>query len=222
MSTSPYNWLRRPSLYIARHGNTDRNDSNPPAYRGWDDLPLNDDGIRAGEEIAQYLCYERLGPIASSDLQRAVVTAELLLPFSGLQYLDANPNLRPLDVGDFAGLPKTARNKKALQHYIDNPDLVIPGGSETVAQFQQRSNEAMNGYLLQSLQWDCPLVVVCHTSNVSALYEEATKDKYTPEATDLVGPGGLIAVYVDKDTGKMDLVPLLKVDEAHEGTPKAS
>jgi broad specificity phosphatase PhoE len=216
-----YEWFKRPNLYLARHGNTDRNDANPPEYRGWDDVELNDDGLKAGEEIAQYLSYERLGQIASSDLRRAIVTAEMMLPMSSIPYLDPNPNLRPLDVGDFAGKPKTERNKKALQHYIDNPDEPIPGSSETVNQFQRRSNEALKGYLLLSMQYSSPCVVVCHTSNIAALYEETTNDKYAPEEADIVGPGGLIAVYLS-DNGNIELKPLLKVDESHEGTPTAS
>jgi broad specificity phosphatase PhoE len=216
-----HNWMTRPSFYVVRHGNTALNDSNPPKYRGWQDVELNEDGLQAAAEVADYLSYERLGLIATSDLIRATKTAEYFLSMSNSPYLDINPNLRPLDVGSFTGLPKTARNKKALQHYIDNPDELIPGSSETVTQFRTRNSDAFRNYAVRSFSSPEPLVVVCHTSNITCLYDEVKPDhglKY--EDQDLVGPGGLIAVYVMGDRYEME--PLLKTEGSSEGTPTAS
>jgi len=186
----------KPSFYIVRHGETDRNDATPARYRGWDNVPLNEDGRQSADDLYGYLSYEQLGQITSSDLDRAVDTANALIPLSCVSYLDINPNFRPLDVGDFAGEPKTARNRKALQHFIDNPDELIPGGSETVNQFKARNSETFKQYAILSYSSPHPLVIVCHTSNCTCLCEEANATGLSPDDDDVIGAGGLLAVYV--------------------------
>src|SRR5258708_1853796 len=140
------NWMTRPSFYVIRHGNTDRNDANPPSYRGWDDVELNEQGLESAAKVADYLCYEKLGLVCTSDLIRAIKTGESLLPMSEVAAMDINPNLRPLDVGSFAGLPKTERNKKALQYYIDHPDEIIPASTKTLNQFPSPNSTTFSHY----------------------------------------------------------------------------
>lgn len=215
------NWMQRPNFYLIRHGETDRNSSDPPSYRGGDDVPLNEEGMESAMALVNYLGYERLGQIVSSDLQRATATAEPLLFMSCCGYIDMNPNFRPLDVGKFTGLPKTERNKKALQHYIENPDELIPGSTETVSQFRSRNSEAFKQYACLSLSSEHPLVIVTHTSNVTCFYDEVKPDHgITPEGGDVIGPGGLMAVYVMGDKYECEI--LLRSEASAEGTPEAS
>jgi len=215
------NWMTKPSFYVCRHGETDLNASTPARYRGWLDIPLNEDGLEAAQRVAEYLSYEKLGMICCSDLQRCVNTAMELIPLSTLPYLDINPNLRPLDIGTFAGQPKTARNKKAMQHYIDNPDEIIPGSSETVNQFKSRNSAAFCQYACQAASSAHPLVICCHTSNVTCLYLEGNPDHDAhPEGSDIIGAGGLMAVYVVPSGYEFEI--LIGAESEAEGTPTAS
>ena len=107
-------WMRRPSLYLARHGATDANDRGE--YRGWLDEPLNDDGVAAAEEMANFFSYETLGPVACHDLLRGTQTAEIIS-----QEYDRNPMLRPGKHPLRPGSPKRITSSE-LRKYIDDPE----------------------------------------------------------------------------------------------------
>lgn len=69
-----------PIAYIVRHGETDSNAEN--LFRGWSNPALNEDGVRACQAIANYFSYERIGRVISSDLDRALQTAQAILDLS--------------------------------------------------------------------------------------------------------------------------------------------
>lgn len=200
--------FRQPTMYLARHGETDLNDEG--RFRGWEDVPLTDEGMAAAQEVAHFLCYREIGQVASSDLVRAVQTASALA--SGF---DRNPNLRPWNIGDFAGKSKQEFGPK-LQRYVDNPELVPPGG-ESLSQFRARVDETIEAYLAQA-QYQAPPVLVTHTSVITAVRDLLTPSN--PSDGDIVEPGGIVAIYLKSD-GEPDIVPVLGA-VIREATPNAS
>lgn len=69
-------------LVLVRHGETDWNAEG--RWQGWSDRPLTDRGRRQAHAVAARLGTHRFDAIYSSDLQRAVGTAELVGKGRGL------------------------------------------------------------------------------------------------------------------------------------------
>ena len=64
-------------LILVRHGHTPLNGhGKDERLRAWLDIPLDDQGMREGEEIAEKLSHLDVTGIYSSDLRRARQTAE--------------------------------------------------------------------------------------------------------------------------------------------------
>jgi broad specificity phosphatase PhoE len=90
-------------LLLVRHGETDWNRAR--RWQGRDDPPLNELGLRQARELADSLVDERIDAIYSSDLRRALMTAEIVgerldLPVQPLV------ELREIDVGSWSGLTR--------------------------------------------------------------------------------------------------------------------
>lgn len=63
-------------LYISRHGQTLFNYLE--RVQGWCDSPLTDLGVKQGKQLGKHLAGVKLDAVFSSDLARAVKTAEFI------------------------------------------------------------------------------------------------------------------------------------------------
>lgn len=114
-----------PIVHVVRHGPTDFNDED--RLRGWMDPPLN----AAGLEMARRIEVPEHLPVFSSDLLRAIQTAEAIgLPFTRV------PELRPWNVGVFQGHPGRTVHRRLIE-YFNNPAIRVPFG-EPWNEFQAR------------------------------------------------------------------------------------
>ncbi len=86
-------------LLLIRHGETDYNSNR--RYCGFDNPPLNGCGISQSENLAKQVKDFDVASVYSSDLLRAIQTAEILFP--GYQ-LKTTPNFREFNFGVFEGL----------------------------------------------------------------------------------------------------------------------
>lgn len=210
---TPTPW-QPPIGYFVRHGETELNAGD--CYRGWLNIPLDENGQEQAQAVAQFFSYEAIGRIVSSDLDRAMQTANTVMQCGCVEcpYLSPDFNLRPWNIGGFSGKEKTAEVKKKLQRYIDNPDLRVPDG-ESLNEFRQR-NEVILEYFSVPFNGK-PTIVVAHTSNLVALHNCLNKDENQgEEAVDLVEPGGVVAVYQQPD-GTLFLLP--RMGEVFEASP---
>ncbi|NJO82567.1 MAG: histidine phosphatase family protein, partial [Blastochloris sp.] len=89
------------TLWLVRHGVTDWNEQK--RYQGHSDIGLNDTGKRQAQQIAQRLASEKLHVIFSSDLTRAMETAEIIAAPHKLT-IQPEPNFRETNFGLFEGL----------------------------------------------------------------------------------------------------------------------
>jgi probable phosphoglycerate mutase len=87
-------------IILVRHGETDYNKER--RIQGWLDIPLNVDGHKQAQEVAKKLTIHQPHAIYTSDLTRAVETADHIAKELALYY-QATPNLRETDMGVFAG-----------------------------------------------------------------------------------------------------------------------
>ena len=91
------------TILLARHGETDWNAVG--RWQGHTDRPLTELGRRQAAELAERLADVELDAVYSSDLLRAVETAEPVAKRLGLP-LQTLPELREVDVGTWAGLTR--------------------------------------------------------------------------------------------------------------------
>src|SRR5664279_1147846 len=89
------------TLYIVRHGQTVDNLEN--RIQGHTDSPLTKLGVRQAEAVADRLASENFSAIYSSDLGRAIHTAEIIAAKHDLP-VQPTPLLRELNLGVAQGL----------------------------------------------------------------------------------------------------------------------
>lgn len=91
------------TFVLVRHGETDWNREG--RWQGHADPPLNETGRRQAREVAEQLADVRLDAIYSSDLRRALETAEIIGARTGMTP-QATASLREVDVGSWSGLTR--------------------------------------------------------------------------------------------------------------------
>ncbi len=91
------------TILLARHGETDWNAVG--RWQGHTDRSLTERGHRQAVELAERLANDQIDAVYSSDLLRAVETAEPVAKRLGLP-LRTLPELREVDVGTWAGLTR--------------------------------------------------------------------------------------------------------------------
>ena len=142
-------------LVFLRHGDTDQNDKHQ--IRGWSDPPLNAKGLKQATKAAEALKSSGVQVIYSSDLDRALSTAEALQATTGAS-LVRSKELRPWDVGDYTGMD-SEDVLSILGKYCAEPDKQIPGG-ESFNEFKNRTLPYIQGILAQNVGH--PIAVVSH------------------------------------------------------------
>jgi 2,3-bisphosphoglycerate-dependent phosphoglycerate mutase len=88
------------TILLARHGETDWNRER--RWQGHEDIPLNGTGEAQAHALADALAAQPLTAVYSSDLARAVRTAEIVAGRHGLEVRRVR-DLREVDVGEFQG-----------------------------------------------------------------------------------------------------------------------
>lgn len=88
-------------VIFVRHGETAWNSAKK--YQGHSDIPLNEKGLQQAKMVAQRLTGEAISAVYSSDLRRAVQTAELIAGQHSLQTV-ALQELREVNFGLWEGL----------------------------------------------------------------------------------------------------------------------
>ncbi len=98
------------TFLLIRHGKTDWNVQNK--IQGYSDIPLNDLGREQAKKAVQLLLehYPKIDAIYSSDLKRAVSTAEPIAHAFGLKLI-TNRALREQNMGDAEGMPEEEYEK---------------------------------------------------------------------------------------------------------------
>lgn len=140
------------SLWLVRHGETALNAARvmQPA-----DTPLSPHGFRQAEALAARLAGETLAGILSSDLLRAEQTALAIARRTGLP-LRTTALLHERNFGDWRGRPHDSFAEDPLRS-----DAAPPGG-ESVDEFVQRCQMAIDEALALQRELGGALVVVTH------------------------------------------------------------
>jgi probable phosphoglycerate mutase len=173
--------------YLVRHG--ELNITNK--WDGWGAYVLSEEGRQSAENAAHWLSFELLGRLVTSDLQRALQTADIIqsqVTFA-CPFLSTEPNLRAWNIGEFTGKEKTEERKADFQQYRDNPDKPVPGSDESWNQMRARVQVALQ--YLSTPYKSLPTVIVTHNSVLKGILD-------LDEKGDIVDPGGVVAVYLNQ------------------------
>ncbi len=156
-------------LYLVRHGETDWNAAG--RWQGQTDVPLNPRGREQAREVGERLRGMGLAAIASSDLLRARVTAEIAAAELGLTVNHLDAALRERRFGCFEGLTReevASRFPEAWARYLEDPGPAPPGGE---------SRDELLGRLIPAVasaaaRLPGPVLVVMHGGAMRALLAE--------------------------------------------------
>ncbi len=129
-------------LYLMRHGQTDWNLKEK--VQGWNDTPLNQQGISQARFAGEKLSGENIETVYSSDLKRAKKTAEIVSAALDLP-LHYTKRLREMNFGKAEGLKKTDLPAKFPYIYpafndlnnLERYEIRYPNG-ESIGEVQQR------------------------------------------------------------------------------------
>jgi glucosyl-3-phosphoglycerate phosphatase len=117
-----------PRLLLIRHGQSTWNADG--RWQGQADPPLSPLGEEQAYDAARRLKAGQFSRVVSSNLQRALRTAEILAEALGLP-VEVDAGLREIDVGDWEGLTRAEINERApgaLADWSEGRSESTPGG----------------------------------------------------------------------------------------------
>lgn len=164
-------FMSRTQLIIIRHGQTHWN--LKLIRQGHLDSPLTERGVAQARALAERLRSETFSALYSSDLGRAVQTAQMIADATGHKIV-TDPRLRERHLGIFQGLNGDELKERYPEEYrlhrTMGPSYVIPGG-ESMRQQVERNvayfNEIAEKHLGETV------VVVTHGGVLSGFFRHA-------------------------------------------------
>lgn len=146
-------------IVLWRHGQTDWNLQN--RFQGHSDIPLNDEGIAQARRAAPLLLGLNPSRIISSDLIRAVQTAQTLADISKLR-IDIDPGLRETNGGKWEGKTGAQNREEDFDRFVnwlDGDDQPAGETGERRSEIANRAVRAIEMALDNSIE---TLIVVTH------------------------------------------------------------
>jgi alpha-ribazole phosphatase len=132
------------TIFFIRHGQTRWNKEFK--YQGHSDTELSAEGLEQAERVALRLKREPFAAIYSSDLSRAIVTAEKVAGYHSLPVVPM-PDFREVGFGEWEGLKYDqiyASWSAEIELFFRSPSKVeIPGG-ESFGAVKQRTDRALD------------------------------------------------------------------------------
>lgn len=136
-------------IVLIRPGETDWNRTG--RWQGWIGIPLNALGRRQADKLARFIRNIGMSALYSSDLRRAVETAEILSQKLGFTPI-YDPRLRERNIGEWQGMTLDEMREwypDAYKQCLIDPDgFKIPGG-ESRLDVKKRVLEAFEAILAE-------------------------------------------------------------------------
>lgn len=168
---------RSTEVLIIRHGQTDWNIEK--RLQGHSDIPLNEKGIEQALALSEILKEEKLEAIFSSDLQRALRTANEIAKWHNLP-VQIDADFRERSYGIFEGLSreeiKTRYPESHAAWYAADPDHVFPPGKQEAESMRVFHNRAINAiYKIAKPYTGKKIALIAHFGIVEAAFRVAQK-----------------------------------------------
>ncbi len=156
-------------IIFVRHGKDDDN------YRGgWSDLDLTPEGILQVENLAKHLNenknYYNISHIITSDLQRALSTAEIIANELNIPVLK-DEKLREINNGNLAGMLNSKAEVFSPGLYFSSLDMneKYPNG-ESPNEFYERIKIWFNNFLVEHKNDTENIMIVTHGGVINIIY----------------------------------------------------
>ena len=193
-------------LILVRHGETTGNSSE--RYWGATDLALSDTGIGQARRLRRRLSRETIDAVYSSDMQRAVRTAEEITRSRSLE-ITRCAELNEVDFGSLEGLTIKEIQKQYPEFYQSwlewNTGLRFPGG-ESVSDVRMRVSSFTERLKLHSSE-DTVLVVahagtlrmfICHLLDLPLpFWRKLRLELASVSVIELTAPGAVLTCLND-------------------------
>lgn len=154
-------------VYLVRHGETSYNKNQQPdleRIRGWINVPLTEEGQKEAHAIAEKLKDKDIYKTYSSDLTRAIDTADIIIKDIHDGPVYPKKEFRPWNLGDLEGaLVKNV--KKDMQYYSEHPGERVPNG-EAFNTFRLRFLTALKKVIEESKIAKINILIVTHYRNL--------------------------------------------------------
>ena len=137
------------TLVLIRHGQTDWNVEG--RWQGQADPPLNERGCEEAHRAARALRQFEFAALYSSDLRRALETAQIIAVRIGLTVIPA-PRLREIHLGKWQEMLSTdiaAQYPDEFRRWHDAPLAAHPPGGENIPALAARVLQAVNEILMR-------------------------------------------------------------------------
>jgi len=163
-----------PKLILVRHGDTELNSAE--RYWGHSDVKLSAAGLSQAERLRDRLATEKIAAVYSSDLQRALVTAEIIASKHRLAVITC-VELREVNFGKLEGLTFAEVNQLYPEvtrfWFGEVSELQYPGGesfsglNNRVSNFISRLKKHNSEETILIVAHSGPLrIIVCHLLGV--------------------------------------------------------
>ncbi|KAJ4967511.1 hypothetical protein NE237_019360 [Protea cynaroides] len=168
-------------IIVVRHGETAWNADG--RIQGHLDVELNEVGRQQAAAVADRLSKEsKIAAVYSSDLKRALETAQIIASRCGPLEVIEDYELRERHLGDLQGsvLREAAKVKpKAYEAFISaRTDQELPGGGESIDQLHQRCTSTLQR--IGGKHKGDRVVVVTHGGVIRRLYKRAVPKGKSP------------------------------------------
>ncbi len=172
-------------IIAIRHGETSWNVD--ARIQGHLDIPLNDIGLWQAQRTGAALAHEHLDAIYSSDLQRALSTAQAASQTTGCA-VQPDAGLRERCFGSFEGRSfkdiEAEHPEQALRWRKRDPDFVPDGGGESLHMLRGRIQHTVDRLAAQHTGGQ--IALVAHGGVMDILYRLATRqDLQAPRSWEL-------------------------------------
>lgn len=156
------------TIYFVRHGETNWNHIGK--YQGMTDVPLNETGLAQARACADALRNTHFDRIISSDLSRALVTAETIRGDRHIN-ITVHAGLREINFGDWEAKTFTQIEELwpgLITEMYNHPDTVSLPNGESFHQVQERAWGALEPWLAENDEEETVLVA-CHGGTIRTL-----------------------------------------------------
>ena len=154
-------------LFLVRHGDTELNSAE--RYWGRSDVKLSAAGIEQAEKLCDRLAVEKIDAVYSSDLERALVTAEIIASSHQLAVITC-AELREVNFGQLEGLTFSEISQlypEVAKLWAErSTKLKYPGG-ESLVKFNNRVSKFLSR--LDKHAVDETILVVAHAGVLRTL-----------------------------------------------------
>jgi broad specificity phosphatase PhoE len=156
------------TIYLVRHGRTQANADS--RFQGWEDHPLNADGLAQAEALAERAGKLPIDAIYATDLIRTVQTAAPLAKRLGLPVTPVR-DLKEISFGEWEGKvigEIMAREREKLTQLWRHPTSITLEGGENFLDAQKRGWKALNA-IREGMEEGSSVLIVSHGGMIRLL-----------------------------------------------------